>query len=79
MNAHVITPDLTTSEILRKWPEAIAVFSENKMTCIGCYMSVFDTLADAAIVHNIEVDQIVAALNEHIAAAKSHYTEENYE
>jgi hybrid cluster-associated redox disulfide protein len=79
MEHPVITPQLTTSEILRRWPETITIFRENAMSCIGCYMSVFDTLEDAAIVHDIQVDQIVADLNAHIAATKSHYMDENYE
>jgi len=74
-----ITAELATGEILNKWPETITAFREFHMNCIGCYMSVFDTLEDAAIVHNISVEEIVAALNEQISDVQIYNTEENDE
>lgn len=61
-----ISPKMPMNEILSQWPETIPVFLEHKMSCIGCYMSSFDTLEDALTVHNLPVNVMVKALNETI-------------
>ena len=60
------------SEILYRWPETIPVFMEFKMTCIGCYMSSFDSLEDALIVHGVAPDNILKALNQIVRDAKNY-------
>lgn len=67
MHEMVITPDLPMGEILAKWPETLPVFIQYRMTCIGCYMSPFDTLEDALAVHNLPLDDILIALNQRVA------------
>jgi hybrid cluster-associated redox disulfide protein len=67
MHEMVITPDLLMGEILTKWPETLPVFIHYRMTCIGCYMSPFDTLEDALIVHSLPLDEILIALNQRVA------------
>ncbi|MCJ7703593.1 MAG: DUF1858 domain-containing protein [Anaerolineales bacterium] len=67
MHEMVITPDLLMGEILTKWPETLPVFIYYRMTCIGCYMSPFDTLEDALIVHSLPLDEILIVLNQRVA------------
>ena len=52
---------------MAKWPETLPVFIQYRMTCIGCYMSPFDTLEDALAVHNLPLDDILIALNQRVA------------
>jgi len=71
----IITSDMPMSEILTRWPETIPVFMEYKMTCIGCYMSPFDTLEDALTVHGVPAGNILKALNQIVRDAKNYHTE----
>ena len=43
-----VDPQLTVAEFLSYWPETFPVFIKKHMLCIGCCMSVFDTLIEAA-------------------------------
>jgi hybrid cluster-associated redox disulfide protein len=67
----MITPDLPMSEILEKWPQTIPVFMAHGFSCIGCYMSAFDTLEDALVVHGLPLEPILAALNQSVAGSKT--------
>jgi len=51
------------SEILDRWPETIPVFLRYRMECVGCYLSTFDTLEEAATAHKIPLEPLVQALN----------------
>jgi len=67
--SRMITPDLLMSEILAKWPQTILVFMTQGFSCIGCYMSAFDTLEDALVVHGLPLDPILTDLNKSIASS----------
>ncbi|HIE56847.1 MAG TPA: DUF1858 domain-containing protein [Anaerolineales bacterium] len=68
MNAFAISPQQAMSEILGRWPETIPVFIRYRMECVGCYLSTFDTLEEAAVAHHIPLDTLVEALNQEIDA-----------
>ncbi len=55
-------PDQTVAEILDSWPQAIRVFLDHKMSCIGCAMSTFDTVAEAVASHGGVLDSFLAEL-----------------
>jgi hybrid cluster-associated redox disulfide protein len=40
--------------VLRDWPETIPVFLKRRLGCVGCELSVFDTVADVARIYNFE-------------------------
>jgi hybrid cluster-associated redox disulfide protein len=58
-----ITPDLTLAEIMSRWPETTPVFMTYHMTCVGCYLSPFDTLADASAVFDLPLESLLEDLN----------------
>lgn len=62
----MITPDLPMNEILSKWPETIPILMAHGFSCVGCYMSAFDTLGDALKVHGLPREPILADLNQSI-------------
>ena len=71
MSKKVITPDLLMADILTRWPETVPVFLAHRMSCIGCYMSSFDTLEDALVVHGLTIETIVDELNQRVAEVSS--------
>lgn len=55
--------DSKLSEIIEKAPEKVDILLEAGMHCIGCMASQFETLEEACMVHGIDVDELVAELN----------------
>lgn len=63
--------DLTVGEIMRQWPSTIGVFIDLKLHCIGCPISIFHTLADAAIEHGVMLEKLAAEVSVAIDADTS--------
>lgn len=58
----LVTPESLIAHVLRTWPQTIGVFLRHRMACVGCSMSAFDTLGDAAQSYGIDVARFVAEL-----------------
>ncbi|MFP3940982.1 MAG: DUF1858 domain-containing protein [Thermoanaerobaculia bacterium] len=50
---------LTVEELLRHRPEAARIFFRHRMACVGCAMSPFDRLPEAAASYRIPVDEFL--------------------
>jgi hybrid cluster-associated redox disulfide protein len=74
-----ITPDLTLAEIMENWPETTPVLMTYHMTCVGCYLSPFDTLADASAVFDLSLESLLEDLNASIGIHPLNAREPNYE
>ena len=61
-----ISRDTMISEILSNAPEAMPVFQNIGMHCLGCPASRGETVEQACMVHGVDVDELVAKLNEHL-------------
>ena len=66
-----ITKNMTIGEIITMDRMTAPVFFNFGMHCIGCPHSVGETLEEAGMVHGINVDELVAALNEHFAGKEA--------
>ena len=64
MEEQVISTDFMVAYIMNEWPATVQVFLEHRMGCIGCYLSPFDSLEDALLVHGIPVEPFVAELHQ---------------
>lgn len=58
-----ITKDMTIGEILRLNQGLAPVLMAGGMHCVGCPSSQMETLEEAAMVHGIELDVLLARLN----------------
>lgn len=58
--------DLKTSvaELIKDRPEVIPVFLRHRMACVGCSMSMFETLGDAARIYGIAPEVFVRELED---------------
>ncbi len=54
--------EMTVAELLEQWPACAVVLNERGMACVGCELSMFETLADAARVYGVDEDEFLAAL-----------------
>ena len=58
-----IKKNMTIGEIIRMKPEAAGILMSFGMGCIGCPSAQAETLEEAAMVHVIDADELVKALN----------------
>ena len=63
-----ISRDTMISEILANAPEAMPVFQNIGMHCLGCPSSQGETIEEAAFVHGINPQELVDKINEFLAA-----------
>ncbi len=54
-----ITKDMTIGEILRVNPEVAPVLMEAGMHCLGCPSAQGETLEEAAMVHGMDIDELM--------------------
>ena len=59
-----ITKDMTIAQILQTAPEVVPKLLEAGMHCIGCPASQGESLEEAAMVHGIDIDDLMGALQE---------------
>ncbi len=64
----MITKDMIIGEVINEHPELVRAFFANGMMCIGCPASQGESIEQASMVHGIDTDQLVNALNEALGA-----------
>lgn len=57
-----ITKEMTIGEILRTNPDVAPVLMEAGMHCLGCPSAQAESLEDAALVHGMDVDDLMAKI-----------------
>ena len=57
-----ITKDMTIGEILRTAPEVAPVLMEAGMHCLGCPSAQAESLEEAAMVHGLDINDIMAKI-----------------
>ena len=64
----VITKDMIIGEVINAHPELVRTFFMNGMMCIGCPASQGESIAEASMVHGLDADALVKALNAALTA-----------
>ena len=57
-----ITKDMTIGEILRTNPDIAPVLMEAVMHCLGCPSAQAESLEEAAMVHGMDIDDLMAKI-----------------
>lgn len=60
----MITKDMLIGELIRQKPEAIEILMRYGMGCVGCPSSQMESLEEAAMVHGIDLNSLLKALNQ---------------
>lgn len=63
MDEPKITPKMTIAQVLQHKPGAAAVLMSRGMHCLGCVIAQGETLEQAAEVHGISLDELLADIN----------------
>lgn len=58
-----VTKDMMIGELIRKKPEVIEILMSFGMGCVGCPSAQMESLEEAAMVHGLDLDTLMAALN----------------
>jgi hybrid cluster-associated redox disulfide protein len=58
-----ITKDMTIGEVVRQFPDSVAVLMSFGMGCVGCPSAQAETLEEAAMVHGLNLEDLMAKLN----------------
>lgn len=58
-----ISAEMTIAEVLKLKPTAAAVLMSKGMHCLGCVIAQGETIAQAAEVHGLPVDELLQELN----------------
>ena len=61
-----ITKDMSIVEIVQTYPDTVEVLMNAGMGCLGCAASHFENIEQGAMAHGINIDSLIAALNEAI-------------
>ncbi|MCK4929312.1 MAG: DUF1858 domain-containing protein [Methanosarcinales archaeon] len=61
---NMITADMKIEEIVAKYPQTIGIFSQYGLGCVGCHAASFESLAEGAMMHGIDLDGMLKDLNE---------------
>lgn len=59
----MITSDMTIASVMRLDPEVAPVFMSFGMHCLYCPHASAESIADASMVHGVDPDALVKALN----------------
>ncbi len=59
-----ISKDMTIGEILRVNPAVAPVLMQVGMHCLGCPSAQAETLEEAAMVHGMDINELMSVINE---------------
>ena len=63
-----ITTSTTMGQMLEYDMGIAYVLMQCGMHCVGCPSSIGESLAEACVVHGLDPDQVLAAINEYLAS-----------
>ena len=59
-----ITKDMTIGDVIKQNPELVEVFLGFGMHCVSCPVSLMETVEEASMVHDIDLEFLLKKLNE---------------
>ena len=59
-----ITKEMNIVDVVQQYPDTAMVFMYAGMGCFGCHAAQFESIEEGALVHGIDPDKLVEALNE---------------
>ena len=59
-----ITKDMTIGHVVQEYPQSVEVFNRYGMGCLSCPATAFENIEQGAIMHGIDLDQLIKDLNE---------------
>jgi hybrid cluster-associated redox disulfide protein len=60
---------MTVNEVMRRWPATIRIFLDFRMSCVGCPIAGFHTVADTCREHAVALEDFLSGLRVAACAA----------
>jgi hybrid cluster-associated redox disulfide protein len=57
------TKEMIIGDVIKDHPELVDTFVANGMHCIGCPSAQMEAIGDACMVHGLDADKVLDALN----------------
>ena len=68
--ADKITPEMSFSELLEKYPQTAVIMMKHGLHCVGCHAAAFETIEQGCIMHGMSEEDIKKMLKEMNEAVK---------
>lgn len=65
-----VTADSPIILTVQQHPEIIEIFMQYGLGCVGCMAANFETIGQGATAHGLDVDALIADINDCIATAE---------
>lgn len=62
-----VSKDMIIADMLQVDPGIAAILMASGMHCIGCPSAQGESLAEAAVVHGLDADELIDAVNDYLA------------
>lgn len=62
-----VSKDMTIADVINVDQGIVAILLASGMHCIGCPSSQGESLEEAAMVHGMDVDQLLGTINEYLS------------
>lgn len=66
-----ITRDMPIGTVVKAHPETVPVFFKHGLHCIGCHVAAYESIADGALVHGIDVNALMKDLNDAVGGGEA--------
>jgi len=63
-----VSKDIRIGDLIQIDQGIVPILMQAGMHCVGCPSSQFESLEEASMVHGMDVDSLVAAINEYLSA-----------
>ena len=73
----LITKQTTIEEIIRSCPETVKFFNDLQMSCGSCFAVKFDTLENGALMHGMDVNDLITRLNQFVSSCSTSIEPDN--
>ncbi|MGK2905917.1 MAG: DUF1858 domain-containing protein [Desulfuromonadales bacterium] len=67
----MITREMTIAEIIASYPQTMQVFRSFGLDCMECQIADYEEVEHGAGVHNVDIEQLLKALNESIIGCRT--------
>ncbi len=64
MSSDIIKKEMPIGAVVKEHPETVPVFLKHGLHCIGCHVAAFESVAEGAQAHGIDVESLMTDLNE---------------
>lgn len=58
-----IVATCVVQEVVERYPQTVAVFARHHLSCVGCYISPYHTIADTAREYALALEPLLGDLN----------------